>query len=149
MTKPNETLLKYIRRQTMILTAATYTLGGFRYGLLRLLNCQRAAGQAFTLPASTGKRGKFRLYTGTSITSNTTTIKAAGTDTINGVADISGTTAGTFGTASNTNTITLNGSTQGGLVGSYIDLEDVGGGAWSVRAHLTGSGTAATPFSNS
>jgi len=45
--------------------------------------------------------------------------------------------------------ITLNGTTAGGLVGSYIELTVLSSLAWSVKATLNGSGTLVTPFSDS
>jgi hypothetical protein len=41
----------------------------------------------------------------------------------------------------------MNGSTTGGLAGSYIELVDIAAGDWIVRAALIGSGSPATPFS--
>lgn len=152
MSKPNEIRLRMIQRLTLIVTVATLTLSSFRYGGMRLLNCQRAAGQAFVLPAANGKRGKYRFFIGTTITSNTTTIHTAtGSDVISGFASIAGGSSNgpTFATASNTNTITMNGTTQGGILGSYVELEDVGAGQWRVKFLGVGSGALATPFSNS
>lgn len=148
MSKPNEVQLKLIRRVVNIITAAALTLSSFRQGTTRLLNCQLAAGQAFTLPAANGKKGKFRFFVGITYTGNAT-IHTAGSDLIAGVSDVSGSTNGFFATASNTNTITMNGTTTGGVKGSYVELEDVGLALWRVNGRLIGSGTAATPFSNS
>jgi hypothetical protein len=52
-----------------------------------------------------------------------------------------------FSTLATSDTITLNGSTKGGLAGSYIELRDVATNQWVVSASLVGSGTPATPFS--
>lgn len=157
MSKPNEVRLRQIQRLTTIVTAATLALSAFRTGGMRLLNLQRAAGQALTLPYSTGKGGKYRFFVGTSITSNTTTIhtaagnnpKTGAADTIQGIATVTGATPGNFGSASNTNTITMNGGTTGGLLGTQIVLEDIAPGVWAVEFNGLGSGTGATPFSNS
>lgn len=158
MSFPIEKRARNIERQVIILTAASVTLSRFRQGSMRLANLQRAAGQALVLPFATGKGGKFRFFVGVSITSNTTTIHTAAgnnpktgvADIIQGSANVTGTTPlASAATASNTNTITINGSTQGGLIGSQIYLEDVGPGVWAVEANLLGSGTSATPFSNS
>lgn len=45
--------------------------------------------------------------------------------------------------------ITLNGTTTGGLVGSYIELTVLSSLAYMVKATLNGSGAIATPFSDS
>lgn len=147
MSKPVQLQLRYIRRQTMILTAAAYTLSAFRYGGMRLLNCQNAAGQAFTLPPATGKAGKYRFYIGTTLATGNTVIRTgnSGADVMNGFANVQ---ASAFSTASNTNTITLNGTTQGGIAGSYFEVEDVAKGQWRVNYDGIGSGSIVTPFSN-
>lgn len=150
MSKPNELRLRRIVRQTLILTGAAYALTAFRYGGMRLLNCQLAAGQAFTLPAANGKMGKYRLFIGITVTGSTT-IHAAGSDVISGLALIAGGSSNgpSFATAANTNTITLNGTTKGGILGTYIELEDVGAAQWLCKVFGVGSGALVTPFSNS
>lgn len=154
---PNEKRLRNIARQVIILTAASITLSSFRQGAMRLANLQRAAGQALVLPFATGKGGKYRIFVGTTITGSTTIHTAAGNnpktgaaDSIQGCANVfSAGTPGGFQSASNTNTITMNGTTQGGLVGTNIYLEDVGPGVWAVEMNSLGSGVTVTPFSNS
>ena len=84
------------------------------------------------------------------MTSNTTTIKVVGDDTMSGIAlidEAGGATAGVWPTASDTDTITFDGSTTGGILGDMVELIDVAADKWWVR--LTGSttGTEATPFS--
>lgn len=150
MSKPNEVRLRIIQRLVTIVTTATVALSSFRLGGMRLINVQRATGVAFTLPTATGKRGKFRFFIGTTISGGTTTLKAAGSDVISGAAIIAGGSSNgpTFATASNTNTITLNGTTQGGILGSYIELEDAGLAQWRVKYVGVGSGALVTPFSN-
>lgn len=155
MSKPNELRLNLIQRRTAIITAATLALSALRNGGMQLLNLQRATGQAIVLPFATGKGGKFRAFVGITITGSTTIHTAAGNnpktaaaDVIQGIGTVTGTTPGNFGTASNTNTITMNGSTLGGLVGTQLILEDVAPGIWAIEYNGLGSGTAATPFSN-
>lgn len=140
-----------IQRLVSIITAATLTLSSFRHGGMRLLNIQLAAGQAFILPASNGKRGKFRFFVGITVTSPTTIHTATGSDVISGIAVIGGGSSNgpTFASASNTNTVTINGTTKGGILGTYIELEDVGVGQWLVKFLGVGSGALVTPFSNS
>jgi len=51
-------------------------------------------------------------------------------------------------TASDSDTITLNGTTTGGLkIGDWVLLEDIASGVWAVTGIVTTSGTTATPFS--
>lgn len=61
---------------------------------------------------------------------------------------MAGGTSGTFATAVNTNTITLNGTTQGGIIGTLIELRDVAPNVYQVKVHGVGSGVQVTPFSN-
>ena len=44
------------------------------------------------------------------------------------------------------NTFTMNGSTQGGDAGSYVEFEAAAALTWSVRGALLGSSTPVTPF---
>lgn len=127
-------------------SSATVTIDDTYNGETVLL--ARAAGVTATLPAATGTQAKYRFFVSTSVTSNSNIIKVANsTDVMAGNAVISGGTAGTFGTASTSDTITMNGSTTGGLVGSVVELVDIAAGVWAVSASLNGSGVAATPFS--
>jgi len=108
----------------------------------------RAAGTAITLPASSGSQATYSFLISTSVTSNSTTVKVANsTDVMNGIANVGGTTGSAFSTLASSDTITLNGSTTGGLAGSIIEITDVATGFWRVSASLVGSGTPATPFS--
>ena len=43
--------------------------------------------------------------------------------------------------------ITLNGTTKGGLVGSYLTAQVVNANSWLIQGELSGSGTLVTPFS--
>lgn len=110
-----------------------------------------AAGQALTLPASTGSGAHFELIVGTTITSNTSTIKVANaTDVMAGYAIQSqdaGATVQMFETAASSDTITMDGSTTGGIIGDRIELVDIKPGFWAVRMTAAGTGAEATPFS--
>ena len=55
-------------------------------------------------------------------------------------------TSGNFVNAAAT-VITMNGSTQGGVKGSIIELEDTASASWTARVLLSGTGIAVTPFS--
>lgn len=106
-----------------------------------------AGAQTFNLPPATGEGGMYRFFIGVTASGNKI-IKAAGTDTIQGTASMCGGTAGSFATASNTNTITLNGTTTGGVLGTVVELWDMALGTWSVQVSSIGTGVQATPFSN-
>jgi hypothetical protein len=110
-----------------------------------------AAGLAVTLPDATGSGLKFHLIVKTTITSNSTTIKTPDADNVmTGTAIIGQDAADTavlFETASTSDTITLNGSTTGGLQGDSIELIDIAANLWFVRMVGAATGIEVTPFS--
>lgn len=109
------------------------------------------AGCAVTLPAATGTGSVYRFIIGSTITSNSTTIKVANaTDVMTGRAYVvSDNTAAVLGyaTAASSDTITLNGTTLGGLAGDHIEIIDAIAGTFAVRVFTAATGTEATPFS--
>lgn len=130
-------------------TAATVTITEAAHeGRVVVLN--RAAGIAVTLPAATGSMGIYRFLIGATVTSNTTTIKVVGDDTMKGLAlqlaDGGNTLAG-YETAADTDTITLNGTTTGGLIGDAVELIDIAADTWFVRVTGAATGAEASPFS--
>lgn len=135
------------------ITAATQSLSERNHGDRRLTRLNLAAGQALLLPYATGKGGTYRLFVQTTYTGSSS-IKVAQTnnpqtsaaDVIYGGVIVTSTTSLPFA-ATAAGTITMNGSTQGGLKGSYVELEDAALGIWRVNGILLGSGSAVTPFS--
>lgn len=117
----------------------------------RTVLLDRAAGQAVTLPAATGSGNSYKFFVKTTITSNSTTIKVAdATDVMAGAAIVANDTdasASIFETAADSDTITFDGSTTGGILGATVELQDVATNLWSVRIVGAATGTEATPFS--
>jgi hypothetical protein len=118
----------------------------------RMVNLSRAAGQAVTLPAASGSGGKYQLIIGTTITSNSTTIKAANSsDSFQGfsiiVSDDTAAVKGFAAVAGTDDTITFNGTTTGGFVGDVVEIVDFAANRWQVRVLGKATGTEATPFS--
>lgn len=112
-----------------------------------VLNMNRAGGMTVTLPAATGTGDTYRFYVSTTFTASAT-IAAAGTDVMQGAIIVSTTnTAGTVATSATSDKLVMNGSTQGGLVGSYVEVRDVASGVWATTGALVASGAFATPFS--
>jgi len=110
-----------------------------------------AAGCAITLPNATGTGSVYRFVIGTTITSNSTTIKVNNaTDVMTGrafvISDNSAAVLG-YATASTDDTITLNGTTLGGYAGDFIEVIDAIAGSYAVRVFTKATGTEATPFS--
>lgn len=138
------------RMQPISLTAATYTLTAEAHSGTTLV-AARAAGITCTLPAALGYGSEFNFFTATTITSNSLIVKVANsTDVMQGVAIVAQDAADTvvaFETAATSDTITMNGSTLGGIRGDRIRLKDVAAGVWEVQVYSTATGTEATPFS--
>lgn len=117
----------------------------------RTILLDRAAGVTCTLPAATGSGNTYMFFVKTTVTSNSDIIKVAdSTDVMSGLAlsfqDGGNTTVG-FETAADTDTITLDGSTTGGIAGGQITLQDVATNLWRVNIVQSATGTEATPFS--
>ena len=113
----------------------------------KVISLNLAAGQALTLPPATGSGACFKLFVGTTYTSDATIKVANANDTMAGSVIVDGTTSTMFQTAATSDTITLNGTTTGGVLGTQIELLDVEANVWMVNGVLNGSGAEATPFS--
>ena len=85
------------------------------------------------------------------MTSNNLIVQVANaTDVMTGGAWLAQDSADTvvmFETASTSDTITMNGSTKGGILGDWIELVDADSGFWQVRVMGSATGIEATPFS--
>lgn len=128
------------------ITAAT-TLDDDAYAG-RTINLNSATGRIVTLPAATGSGATYTIFVGTTVSSGSHVVTVTGSDIIQGVLNIATDIAGvTIPTAADTDTITLNGSTTGGVRGSWLELQDVASGVWSLRGALVSTGAEATPFS--
>ena len=78
-------------------------------------------------------------------------IKTDGTDKFYGAVYTgidSEATGETFLSATDNDVMTLNGTTTGGIVGSWVEFTAIGSAAYFVRGSLIGSGTIATPFAD-
>lgn len=126
---------------------ASATLGASDAGTVLTVNA--AAGLTLTLPAATGTGREFTIVVGTTVTSNDYIIQVASADDV--MAGAIGVTTDAAGvvipTAATSDTITMNGSTTGGLAGSTVVLRDAASGVWNVTGALVSTGTEATPFS--
>ena len=63
------------------------------------------------------------------------------------VANDGGATASIFETAADSDTITLDGSTTGGILGGHIEIQDVASNKFRVLINQAATGSEATPFS--
>jgi hypothetical protein len=129
-------------------SGATVTLTAAQSGSLILMD--RAAGIVFTLPApAVGLQ--FSFYVPVSVTSNNyKVITDAGTtllvgSLVNVKTDL--TTLFSIGNGSTHISVLMNGTTTGGLIGTYLRFTCVSSTLWSVDGSNLASGTIATPFS--
>lgn len=117
----------------------------------KIIVLNRAAGVTATLPAATGSGAVFRFTTGTAVTSNNNIIKVAdNTDVMSGSIYVTDQAAGTgteFSTVAASDTITMNGSTSGGLAGGILTLIDVAANLYAVHGNIIATGVEVTPFS--
>lgn len=130
-------------------TASTLTVTAAKHaGKLIALN--RAAGVAVTLPAASGTGNRYDFIVGTAMSGGNSTIKVVGDDVMTGMAlnsADSGNTVNGWETAADTDTITLDGSTFGGLKGDRVTLVDFAADTWSVQMVAQATGSEASPFS--
>lgn len=100
-----------------------------------------AAGLTITLSPALGNGLRFRVIVGTTITSNSYIIQVANTtDTIAGIINIldndSNAQTAYSGTGTD-DTITLNGTTTGGVIGDWLEFCDItAAGKWAVIGNL-------------
>ena len=116
----------------------------------------RGAGIVGTLPLATGSQDKVRVVVQT-LVAGTTSIKVArAADEMSGTLIGATTTAGagimisatqTGAAATHSDTITMNGTTTGGGVGTVIVLTDIAPNLWLVEGSLISVGALTTPFS--
>lgn len=113
----------------------------------------RAAGQAITLPSiDAGEVGTmFDFLVKTTITTNTTTIKVpSSAETMTGSAVVQSDSSNAviaYKAGSTSDTVTLDGSTKGGIAGDIIRLKAVSTTLWEVLAITSATGAEASPFS--
>lgn len=131
--------------------ASTLALNGSTHGGGVTVIAARAAGITMVLPKALGHGTEFDIFVGTTITSNNLTIQVADSvDVMSGVcitAQDAGDTVAAYETAADSDTITMNGSTKGGIKGDRIKLKSVQAGVWAVQIICSGTGAEATPFS--
>lgn len=117
-----------------------------------VITVNRAAGVTFTLPAAAGYGSIFEIVVGTTITSNSLIVQVANSsDIMTGVAwqaADGGSTSNAWETGATDDTITMNGTTTGGIKGDRIVLKDVSANVWAVSIFGAATGTEATPFSS-
>lgn len=128
-------------------TGSTLTMTSAIHGG-KITTINAAAGCAVTLPAATGTGNIFTVIIGTTIGVNTTTFTCVGSDKLTGSCTVSSTgTSGSFAVPATSTVVTMNGSSKGGVVGSYLQLIDIATNVWAIRGSFNGTGVAITPIS--
>lgn len=121
----------------------------------KIILLDTAAGSVVTLPNATGSGAVFRFAVSVTATSNSHIVKTARTaDHMTGfvnVIDLDGTTAGMYkGDGTADDTITMNRTTTGGVIGDTFECVDIAANLWLVRnANITcvAGSNIADPFS--
>jgi hypothetical protein len=133
------------------ITTATASVSEEHAG--KIIHMNRAAGCAITLPPATGSGNKWRFRVGTTMSGGNAVIKVANSsDTMEGWLVTSTTTGATTNgfseaCAATDDTITMNGTTLGGIVGSWVEVTDIDVNKFHIEGHLVGSGTLASSLS--
>lgn len=115
----------------------------------KTVTLNRAGGIAVSLPAATGSGARYRFVVGTTFTT-AGTIKVTGDDTMCGnaiLAQDAADTAVMFEAGATADTITMDGTTTGGLKGAFATCEDIAADLWAVHYVSAATGSEATPFS--
>lgn len=132
------------------ITTSTVTVTAAAHAGQKLI-FDKADGIVATLPAATGSGNSYEFLVVTSVTSNSYKIQVANsTDVMVGTAVLfqdAGDTVVGFATASTSDTLTMNGTTQGGLLGARAVVTDAKSGVWHVTYVSDASSTEASPFS--
>jgi hypothetical protein len=117
----------------------------------RVVTLANTAPIAVTLPQATGTGAKYTFQLQQAATGTASTIKVANaTDVMQGVSWCLTTSSAAvvgYGTTATDDTISLNGTTKGGVAGDIIEITDVKTGFFSVKMFSSPTGTTATPFS--
>ena len=145
-----------LSKAPVVLSAATVTITAATHANVPLI-LTRAAGVVATLPAASGTGNNYKFYVDTTVTTNAYVVQVANaTDVMTGVAfgsDDESALAGTptaidmWVAGATSDTLTMDGSTRGGLKGNYVEILDIAAGLFHVKAVLTQTGTEVTPFS--
>lgn len=128
-------------------TAATLTVTPDAYAGKTIVS-NLAATQTATLPAATGSGNIYRFFVQTTKTGDLVLQVASASDIMQGAIGVATDAAGVvIPTAATSDTLTMNGTTTGGVKGSLAVFQDIASGVWSVSGALVSTGTEATPFS--
>lgn len=138
-----------ITNELVTAAGATETLTSADCGQTTLLDTD--AGSVITLPAATGSGCIFRFLVTDGVGSNAHVINVVGNDEfVGGLINI-GTTADqtdafTAAQGGDTDRISMNGTTSGGLEGTFIVIQDVAADDWALWGTVVGTDASASPL---
>jgi hypothetical protein len=115
----------------------------------RIVTASNTTGFAITLPSASGTGDVYTVFYDTTVSSGNHTIVAPDSSTsfIGGVGIATDIAGVTVLANSGDDTITMNGSTTGGLLGTWLRFTDVATNIFMVEGFLCSTGTEADPFS--
>jgi len=120
----------------------------------KIIVAMHTSGVTATLPAATGSGFECTLIAGVTLTGGNNVLQVANaTDVMDGSIalgvddDGEGATGFSWMAEAGDDTLTMNGSTQGGVAGDSVKIIDYKAGFFKVSAELQQNGTSATPFS--
>lgn len=145
---PDGTVAPGIHVEVNASGAATRTLMTNESGGIFLWDA--ASGVDYTLPPPVAGM-QFTFVASVSVTSNAHAISTDSAATFIGgaiqqVIDTSGTSEGQVGDPTSDVTISMNGSTTGGLLGTHITVTALSSTVWHATGLVVGSGTLSTPY---
>jgi cytoskeletal protein CcmA (bactofilin family) len=118
----------------------------------RTVGMDQASGSTVTLPAATGTGNRYRIVVTTTVTTNDhILICTVGDDLVGVIYQVDTDTADAIAAypaiaADAMDTITLNGTTTGGLIGDILEVQDIGTGVWALIGYTNANGVVATPI---
>ncbi len=134
---------------SLAITATASITAAAHAGRTLILN--NTTGFTTTLPAASGTGLSYEFIVAATVASGSMIIKVANaSDTMKGYCISSqdaGATLQMFEASGTDDTITMDGSTRGGIAGDRIILTDVLTNVWAVHFIASASGTEVTPFS--
>lgn len=118
----------------------------------KVVTLASTGGLVITPPPATGTGTTYRIWVLTTISGGNVTLDfkaAAASDIALGMAfTYKATSFTSYITVANTNLVTWDGSTMGGIAGDFLEMTDMATNKWRIGIWGNQTGTIATPFSN-
>jgi len=98
-----------------------------------------ASGTTITLPAATGSGAKFRFVVSVKATSNQHRINVTGDDAFYGsynILDMDAAAQAAYAAGADADQFNMNGTTTGGLVGDWVEVQDIAADKWQIMGQL-------------